>query len=200
MAEFTLTQLEEKLTTARTNEILFEDGAYKITALTNITISEQQMFINRVIENSLENGLHPSPFLADIAFLINFMHMFTDCPMPTKDIDGTAVIDSERAYAIAESLKLRDKIMSLPTALQMMSYIQKQIDFENAKLIAYYGQDSANKDAIESFAYAMDRLGGVLNTLASQIEINGNKISKNITPKNIHKLINGLQKILSGIN
>ena len=204
MSKITATQISELLKANKqpeTFEHIYND--VKINIRTDLTVEEKNNFIEQVITDVYTDPINPSELYKDVSFVITFLAMCTDIPLPKTTLeDGNKVIDTQKSYDMAKMLNL--SIMNYDSALfqkcsyisDLYGYIEERIRFENAKLIAYAGVSTATDGAIETFS-------AVMHSLLDTVENNKNKISglldkfsKVLTKGKIEKFIGDFQELI----
>lgn len=210
----TLEQIEKALEDNKQNHFITKhykniDLGVDIKAkIAGFTIEEQKTFVDTVFGCSYLGSITPSSIDTDVAFVIIYMKMFTDIPIPmadipvstTKDEDGDtdkvemqSVIDTEKAYSIARILDINSIIEDNPEVVKLRKYVDDKIEYHNRQLIAYAGLSTATDEAIENFSDAMIKIAELADVGMSQLEKNGNKLFKNLTKKKIDSVIDTIQ-------
>jgi hypothetical protein len=116
--------------------------------------------------------------------------------------DGETAIDSQKAYDIIEQNDILNSYDTKANNLllgEMERCVDDRVDFETKKIIAHHGKDMATSAAIETFSSAMYRLNDLLNTAITQLEKNGTKLFRNLTPKKMSKWANDIAAQYLGI-
>ena len=185
-------------------------GDLSINIKKDLSIVETQEFVEAVVSGAYIDSIIPSDINIDVMFAVTFLQDCTDVPLPLKKNDEGSVIDGEEAYLIAKSLNLHnlwqdDEYSQYNLPQRLRYYVDKRIEFENAKLISYASAISASEDAIEAVAAVaykgvdvMSKLCDVLDNLKGLTQDGKAKILKYFTSKKLDGLFDKLQSAIQG--
>jgi len=125
----------------------------------NITVAEQKIFIETVVRDTFHNPIRPDYLAGAVSLDVNFIRMFTDFDLGD--------LERDEAYArIKSDQDCSDFLWDEYLYADLRGYIEKQVEFECKKILAYASSSSANDEAIEavsSMAYAGLRAANKLN-------------------------------------
>ena len=194
-------------------------GDFKVNLKTDLTIDEKHSFVKQVVSNAYINRIKPSKLNIDVMMAVCFLKMCTDVPLPTKEVDGETVIDSQAACDIAKALSLYDADhIHLNRAFgpfeieryragqlfgQLRGYVDAVVEFENQKLVTYLASSNASNEAMEDLACLIrrvsegaDKVNGILEEVG-KLTRNG-KFLKMIPKNKLDAIFGGLQKVING--
>jgi len=154
-----------------------------VTVKTNLTIEEKRNLINTVLEAVYKNYTHPDYLALDVAFKVEFLKAV---------LDGEFVYETEQeaydAFKVTEFLDAYSENSQLYYELEDL--IDRQIYFENAKLLAMYGRDTAKDDMIDS-------ISGVFYVGQKLLEKLGAKIEDGLSSESLAKIMEQFQAIIN---
>ena len=143
----------------------------------NISLREKKAFVDMVVAETYHYITKPDYLNSDVAFTVYFMDMFTDFDMPMIEVGDEEIVDRLATYEAVSNNREYADILHGSFASEMRMLINRQIEFENAKLIAYAGCSSANDEAIDAVAAvaykllsAADKLCDILDSGKDLIE------------------------------
>jgi|GEM_PF-3553335 len=209
MSKITLEQINKYLTDVEYgNSFDIKYGKdFSVNVKSVLTEAEKRLFINRVVENSYVENIGFSPIDSKIAFVVTFAQLFTDLPIPVKK-DSPDMVDIDKLCLLVNGLNLIENAKQITpmhfdknqvfcdTISELEMCIKQEIDFKNQKLIALYASSSATDEAIESFSAVMHKGLELIEVGIEQLDKNGNRLFKSLTPKKINQWLDGLKKTM----
>ena len=171
---------------------------FTLTVKTNPGYIDKLACVEAVVKDAFIDSVSPSLLLKNMSFAINFVRLICpDFDFPTtENEDGETVIDFQGAYDLIEEndiLNLYDLKMNNLVLGEMELYVNNRVDFETKMFLAYIG-GGVTGEAIENVSLMVKNINRLLDTAVTQLEKNGDKLFKKLTPKNISKWVNTLSE------
>lgn len=172
---------------------------YKITK--TLTLAEQSALIDHVVEVAFaKDESTPSRLFGEVAFITAFAKLCTDIPekygLNSDSVDVQEIYDAVVASGLlGDLLDYSVDIDGIAYTGRLWELANRQVDMEFKSRLAR--ERAVSADALETFAVVMDKLITLIDAGIEQVNKNGDKLFKNLSPKKFDALIGKLQSAVA---